>query len=76
MRCRRRRQSVVGGGDGGGVVVVVGRMRARLTGVVWVAREIGGDHCRVPLLLEIHWRNSLRPIDGRENTIPTGSDNN
>jgi len=58
--------------DGGGVVGV----RARLTGVVWVAREIGGDHCRVPLLLEIHWRNSLRPIDGRENTIPTGSDNN
>lgn len=68
---------VVGGGgvvgvDGGGVVGV----RARLTGVVSVAREFGGDHCRVPLLLEIHWRNSLRPIDGRENTIPTGSDNN
>jgi len=59
--------------DGGGGVVGV---RARLTGVVLVAREIGGDHCRVPLLLEIHWRNSLRTIDGRENTIPTGSNNN
>jgi len=68
---------VVGGGVSGvGGVVVGGGVRARLTGVVWVAREIGGDHCRVPLLLEIHWRNSLRPIDRRENTIPTGSDNN
>jgi len=61
---------------GGGVSGVGGVVRARLTGVAWVAREIGGDHCRVPLLLEIHWRNSLRPIDRRENTIPTGSDNN